>query len=226
MGTVLAPQFTQRFYRWTQFKAIASSKSLIYQHEITNDNMIRVWGYDEPEVIVTEIFNGEVHQASIDAGYSQEQNDADKADFLTNYSSKSNREIAILKPFADARLYKVALEGFSGVAVAGTTTEIIHKFISEKSLCGARAILSKHSVDDTIDFEIYDKDGIIAPAGTVLNQFCTNWAVVPDQCTQGDLVFSYVARVYAGLWIRVKYHSTGTEDVAVKINMFTHIRTM
>jgi hypothetical protein len=217
---------TTRFYRWSQWKALASNKSLIYQHEITSDGVIKIWGYDHPEVIITEIFNGDVPQSAIDSGYSQAQNDADKAEFNALYLSKSNREINIDKPFCDSRLYRVDLFGFGGLALAGKTTEITYKFTSEKYLAGVRVITIGQGEDDTVDFEVVDVDGIMAPRGTVLNRFCTSWAIVPGVANQGDVVFPYVARMYQGLHIRAIYHSSGQTDVKVKLNMFTHTRTI
>lgn len=90
MTITLAPQFTQREYRWTAFKAVAAIKALAIQSE-SNADTHTVWGYDGPEVHICTIWVSTVPEAVIAAGYTQEQNDLDKADFVTNYQAKTNK---------------------------------------------------------------------------------------------------------------------------------------
>lgn len=91
MGLVIAPQFTQRTYRWTEWKATQASKSLIYQH--LDDGVTHtIWGYDGPEVHICTIWKSEVPYTLI-AVYTQVQNDADKSDFETNYLAGANHTI-------------------------------------------------------------------------------------------------------------------------------------
>jgi len=92
MPTPIAPYFTQRNYSWTNWKTIHSLKVFAYQHE--DDGTVHtVWGYDGPEAHITTIWKGDVPQAVIDSGYSQSQNDTDKADFTTNFLAGANRTI-------------------------------------------------------------------------------------------------------------------------------------
>lgn len=88
MSVTIAPQFTQRFYRWTQWKAVYAVKGLPFQYE-DDGTMYTVWTYDSPEVHMCQIWKGTVPDSVTDA-YSQSQNDTDKTDFETNYKSLGN----------------------------------------------------------------------------------------------------------------------------------------
>lgn len=93
MAIALAPQYTQRNYRWTEWKAVNLSRSLFYQYE--DDGVVyTIWGYDGPEVHVTQIWKNEVPYTLIGT-YDQPQNDSDKTDFETNYLPFANRTFEI-----------------------------------------------------------------------------------------------------------------------------------
>jgi hypothetical protein len=89
MSVTIAPQYTQREYRWTAWKAIYVIKGLPFQFEETSE-MYTIWSYDGPEVFSCQIYRGAVPAVS---DYTQEQNDADKADFETNYKALGNASI-------------------------------------------------------------------------------------------------------------------------------------
>jgi hypothetical protein len=92
MAISIAGQYTQREYRWTQFKAIAASKAFLHQHA-DDGEIYTIWGYDGPEVHICNIWKNAVPYAVIDSGYSQAQNDSDKSDFETNYLALSNKAL-------------------------------------------------------------------------------------------------------------------------------------
>lgn len=94
MAVAIAPQFTQRIYKWTAWKVIRTSKSLIHQHD--DDGVIyTIYGYDGPEVHVCQIYKGTVPYQVVNDGYSQAQNDSDKSDFETNWMSSSNTSVIL-----------------------------------------------------------------------------------------------------------------------------------
>jgi hypothetical protein len=77
-------------------------------------------------------------------------------------------------------------------------------------------------IGDTMKFQVIDKDGLVYPAGTVLDEFGTDWAVMPNQNT----IRLYKAKLIVGMYIRVKYTSTGTiNDPHVLVNLFRHMDT-
>lgn len=89
MTITLAPQFTQRSYRWTTWKEVEAKKG--GQHQCDDDgSTYTVWFYDGPEVHVCTIWKASVPHSVVDSGYTQEQNDEDKADFEAGYLLDAN----------------------------------------------------------------------------------------------------------------------------------------
>lgn len=78
---------------------------------------------------------------------------------------------------------------------------------------------------DVVCLQIVDVDGIFAPAGMVLNQFC-KWIMADDppnsSSRQLQIEAQYPGKVYAGLYLRVAYTSTGPVDVLVAANYTLH----
>lgn len=92
MALTLASQFTQRSHSWTNWKAVASAKNIIYQYD--DDGLVyRIYGYDGPEIHLCIIWKAEVPYEIVNGGYSQVQNDADKLDFETNYLPTANHPV-------------------------------------------------------------------------------------------------------------------------------------
>lgn len=92
MAIQIAPQFTIRNYRWTQWKQVQSIKNFIYQHDDDGD-IYTIWGYDGPEAHIAVIWKDVVPDGIQNSGYSQEQNNLDKLDFENNYLANSNLSI-------------------------------------------------------------------------------------------------------------------------------------
>jgi len=97
---------TTRLYNWTDWLVVATSHKFAIQYEDDIDTYT-IWGYDGPEVHICTIWQGTVPDAAITGGYSQAQNDADLADWETNY-----------KPTANAPIDPRAATGVQGVAAA------------------------------------------------------------------------------------------------------------
>lgn len=113
-------------------------------------------------------------------------------------------------------------QGLIGTAIAGQSTPLDFQITDDCLLTGA-ILLSKNSVfGDHINLQIVDVDGLLAPAGTVLNQFVTSWYLADDIQKQLDMQVAYPAKIYAGLYIRVVYISTGNNDVDLAINYTLH----
>ena len=121
--------------------------------------------------------------------------------------------------FAINTEYEARATGYRGTATAGTTTNVDFAIGAEdRYIDGVRLFLKNHVDGDTMDFKIVDVDGVYAPAGTVLKQFGYSWNVDDGQSDQGGSVYNFLARIYAGLYIRVAYTSTGNTNVIVKVN--------
>ena len=94
MPITLAPQYTQREYRWTGFKAVAASHNLLVQYDAGDPDVYVVWGYDGPEVHLCTLWRTEVPPSVVAAGYTQAQNDADRAEFEAGYQAGANKSLA------------------------------------------------------------------------------------------------------------------------------------
>lgn len=73
---------------------------------------------------------------------------------------------------------------------------------------------------DKITFQVVDVDGISYPAGTVLEEFGTNVYVMPNAINK---VVLYKAKLIVGMYLRLKYTSTGSTDVKIACNIFRHL---
>lgn len=131
-----------------------------------------------------------------------------------------------IKAFADADNFRFRGTGISGSVEAGESGNVQHKLTEERYINGVRPVLKNHEFGDSMHFDIVDVDNILGyGAGVVLDRFADDWYVNPDMACQGDILIDYPAKVMAGLYIRVVYHSTGTEDVEVKVNLYLHKKT-
>lgn len=90
----IASHFTQREYKWTAWKVAKANKYLITQFD-EDDSRYLVYGYDGPEAHLCFIYKGTVPAEVLQSGYTQEQNDADKADFEGNHKTSSNAMIEV-----------------------------------------------------------------------------------------------------------------------------------
>lgn len=134
-----------------------------------------------------------------------------------------NRAEITATAFAINTDFQVVATGYRATATAGTTTNLDFTIGAEdRYIQGLRLRLVNHAEADTINLKIVDKDGIYAPAGTVLKQFGFNWNLDHTVCDQGHEGFNYLARIYAGLYLRMAYVSTGLLDVTIKLNAYLH----
>ena len=79
----------RRVGNWTWLKALIPVKALSLQYD-ENAGEYLIYGYDAPEVLTCTIWKGAVPSGVISSGYSQAQNDSDKADFEANYKPSAN----------------------------------------------------------------------------------------------------------------------------------------
>lgn len=91
MPVQFSSSVTQREMSWTAWKALFSDAGA--QQHVEQDGTYVIWFYDGPEVYIARIWQGEVPADIVAGGYTQEQNDADKADFVANYLPTSNGTI-------------------------------------------------------------------------------------------------------------------------------------
>lgn len=167
----------------------------------------------------------------------------DLIDFETNYKPLGNRSpLTKSYPFSMADGFRHRAKGFAGTANFGTATNLQWPVTEERYMNGLALILNNHVFGDTCDFEVVDVDylyagtlypadyggtpwSVAAPTGVMLDRFGEAWGMNPSSAIQGPYLVPYYAKLYAGLYIRIKYHSVGSVDVGVIANMFLHKKT-
>lgn len=85
MTIVFGTSFTIIEHRWSGWKAVLAQKSLEPQFHLS-DGVYTLYAYDNPDVHTCQVFFDEVPSSALTA-YSQEQNDADKVEFMSLSSS-------------------------------------------------------------------------------------------------------------------------------------------
>lgn len=136
----------------------------------------------------------------------------------------TGREIMLMEAFAYNGQYEVKATGYRGTAAAGVTTNLDFAVGAEdRHMNGINMIVHGASDADTLDFKVIDIDNALGyGAGLVLKTFGINWNVDHTKADQGREVFNFVARLPAGVYIRVVYNSTGETAVTVKLNLLLH----
>lgn len=158
----LSDSYTQRPCSWTDFKALQATKDFALQFQQGTDRY-EVWGYDGPEAFTTQIWIGDVPADAVAAGYSQEQNDADKADFEANFKAKGNGQIRTGKVVTQFERTDIDLKlAKSKCTVADGAGIIYVKAPSERFAGGGYLMLDSFDPEDYVKLNIEDKDRVIA----------------------------------------------------------------
>jgi hypothetical protein len=136
----------------------------------------------------------------------------------------TGREILLMEAFAYNGQYEVKATGFRGTAAAGTTTNLDFTVGAEdRHMSGLSLVLVNHAEADTIGLSVVDVDNVLGyGAGVVLKTFGITWNVDHTKSDQGTHVFNFVAKIPAGIYIRIAYTSTGGSAVTVKLNAMLH----
>lgn len=119
-------------------------------------------------------------------------------------------------------------QGVSTTIPAGTTANLDYVLADDCCINGAKIITNNGNYGDKANFQVLDTATgtyTLAATGTavpyaVLSQFLTNWYFSPTTNEKMDLV--YPAKILTGMTIRVKYTSTGVNDVFFAINYKLH----
>jgi len=136
----------------------------------------------------------------------------------------TGRQIILMEAFAYNGQYEVKATGFRGTALPGQTTAIDFAVGNEdRHINGIRLILKDHAEADTLGLQVVDVDNVLGyGAGLVLKTFGITWNVDETKSDQGRDIFNFVARLPAGVYIRINYVSTGAVNVTVKLNATLH----
>jgi hypothetical protein len=123
----------------------------------------------------------------------------------TTYDPQNMRDFEKVKLFKDAK-------GVSGTATAGTTTNLDLALTDDILLAGGSIFLAQGAAaGDKVDFQVL-------AGGNVIAQFISDWYVDPSTVVQQVPQSNYPAKLFAGMVLRVAYHSVGTSDVWIAVN--------
>lgn len=124
MTVILSPYLTKRKYEWSGWKSAKLTRQLVSQFDEDSESYT-IWGYDGQEAHMCSIWKNTVPDHVLSTGYTQEQNDLDKADFETNFKSSANQSST--PKAADGKLFVLpnsfpgdVLLNFSGASDSDT----------------------------------------------------------------------------------------------------------
>lgn len=177
-------------------------------------------------LLLTDIGSGDAVVARDDSG----SNDISDVNQAINHLKEipaelDNKGSPIIRPkaFSDTEGMRFRGTGISGTATKNSSTNHDYNLPEDRYLNGVELLLENHQFDDTVKFQVVDVDGVVYPAGTVLDEFATDWHIASDTERQGPYILPYPALVYSWMYIRIVYTSTGTvDDVKFKANLFLH----
>jgi hypothetical protein len=138
---------------------------------------------------------------------------------LKDVSGKDPTKV-ILTPFTITDNYFYRGQGFDFSAAAGGVTEFDLLIPEERAIDGSELWISSTTFGCKADFLVVDKDGIMAPAGTVLDQFAYGWNIYPN--SENAKRPGYPARIYSGLYIRVRFDNPSASAIHVYGNLRLH----
>jgi hypothetical protein len=228
--------------KWSDVKSFLDSKNTPAQY-INFQNTYWILAADGPFQVwcrIPIVDPASTDQADFETNYLPNAN--------TALTDSRGHTIVRSAAFSDSEGFRARFQGFKGVANKhdtnngeDTVTDIDFEIPEERYINGIRLLISGHNDGDNLDFIIVDKDfiyaGILYPAeyqpgvpwsvatpnGVELDEFGSSWFVDDTRKTQPDVITPYPARIFAGLYMRIRYHATGTaNDITVKVNTYLH----
>jgi len=146
----------------------------------------------------------------------------DKTSALQYLTDDLPREI-IAKPVDN---YVLQANSISTTVTAGDTGTFSFKIenypgelYAAKHVKGGRMFVKNGEYGDYIEIDIVDLDNIFGyGAGLVLKQYCIKMYIDPTTINNLECPFA-PGRIPINLYVRCKYHSTGTQNVQVYLNL-------
>lgn len=128
-------------------------------------------------------------------------------------------------PFAEP-IVSFSGDSISGTVTAGQTVNIDYPLTSAKFPAGAYLdggflISSGAAYGDHFSAQVVDVDNILGyGAGFVVNTYIIQWYI--DPARRMEVKTNYAALIIPGLYLRIVYTSTGTQNVWVGVNYQLH----
>jgi hypothetical protein len=207
---------------WSNFKNIINSKSLSIQM-VESDIVYKLSAFDNQLTYLCDIIK-------------ENPVSSEQLDFETNYKSlvnkainpkdKNGRSILTISPFTDASGFRFRGQSFSDTVLANSTKSIDFKIVQERYINGGRLLVSNAGENDTITFQVVDKDNILGfGSNVVLDEFISNYFI--PNTDNLEVRLDYPAKIMAGLYTRLIYTNTNTlQDCLVKCNLYLHWKSV
>ena len=126
----------------------------------------------------------------------------------------------ILSPFATTDNYHFRGQGLQFTVPAGATIDHDVYIPEERMIDGSMIWVGTPVYGCTVDLQVVDLAGTLAPAGTVLDEFATGWQLHPS--TQNVKKPGYPAKLYSGLYVRIKFTNPSANEITVYGNLDLH----
>lgn len=126
----------------------------------------------------------------------------------------------VLTPFSMTDNYHYRGSGFNFSAPAGVTHTHDISVPEARAIDGSELWLGSQTYGCSVNLSVVDKDGLFAPAGTVLEQFAFDWNIHPNSANSQRP--GYPAQVLAGLYIRIEFTNPSASTLAVYGNLRMH----
>ena len=163
---------------WSWFKPMIADKSFVVQYE-EDGEVYLVYGYDPPEVCSCLIWKGVLPQGVVADGYSQVQNDADKADFEADFKPYANRSIDDIPSKVIATAVKNGTS--ANLAVDGSVTPVVFEYQPPAS----------HEIEITQLSLLFEGTAMAFGNKFVLNTLSTLTNGLLLECKAADLAFTW-----------------------------------
>lgn len=223
MSIVIAPTLTQREFKWTGWKAMSTLKALVHQHHDEGSKYF-IWGVDGNDAIICIIYKGTVPDDVIASGYTQEQNDTDKAEFEADYLPTSNRT-SVSRTLAKVGLGVDSLRPRTMRFSAAANSTTSHYFLMDVALAFRGGyIWSSGQFGDYITLSVTDKDNLLGyGADFELKQYINGLSIIPS--STAALVDVNVSQLIpAGFYFKIQYTNSHASNAAnVLINYLSYI---
>lgn len=122
-----------------------------------------------------------------------------------------------------AKDINTSLQGVNFTAAAGIETINDFLIADDHLIDGAILTAIGSSLGDFVTCQVIDKNNVIGYGlNVVLGQYVTNWYMNPSLSRQIDFNSNYPAKIFGGLFLRIKYQSVGMAPVPITCNYFLH----
>ena len=202
---------------WNDFKNFVNTRQL-KAHYLTVNSNYHLVAFDYPLEVFCLI--------------PLDNTNSDTIDFETNYKSLWNKKISDsdgyqivrTRAFTNTDGFRFRGCSFQDDVLTNETKDIDYRLTAERYINGGRLLVSNIGDNDKLTFQVVDKDNVLGyGANAILDEFIKDYFIP----TTGNLEvrLDYPARLYAGLYLRLKYTSTHANGCNVKCNLYLHWKT-